>query len=291
MTVVNESTRDRMVAEMELRNLSAATIENYVRCCDRFVEHYMRQPDQLGETEVRCYLLHLLKVRQLSPSALKMHVAGLRYLFGVTLRRPEVVKHVPWPKVPRSLPEILSGTEVEELLGAVASFVHRTILTSAYGAGLRLGEACRLGCSDIDSKRMVLRVRQGKGKKDRYVMLSERLLLLLREYWLTAKPPGDALFPGAGGEGTFASPDTVRGALRRAVKACGLTKRIVPHTLRHSFATHLLESGTDLRTIQVVLGHSSIRTTARYTQVSTQHLARAKSPLDLLGTEEGKALG
>jgi len=290
MSNVNESTRDRMVAEMELRNLSAGTIENYVRCCDRFVEHYMRQPEELGETEVRCYLLHLLKVRELSPSALKMHVAGLRYLYGVTLRRPEVVENVPWPKVPRALPEILSGTEVEELLQAVASFVHRTILTAAYGAGLRLGEACRLSCADVDSKRMVLRVRQGKGKKDRYVMLSERLLLLLREYWLTARPPGEKLFPSVNGAGAV-SPDTVRGSLRRAVEACGLKKRVVAHTLRHSFATHLLESGTDLRTIQVVLGHSSIRTTSRYTHVSKQHVARAQSPLDLIGTEAGKALG
>ena len=291
MTLVNESTRDRMVAQMELRNLSAATIEHYVRCCDRFVEHYMRQPEQLGETEVRCYLLYLLRVRQLTPSALKLHVAGLRYLYSVVLGRPEVVEHVPWPKVPRSLPEILSGTEVEELLAAVTSFVHRTILTSAYGAGLRLGEACRLAYPDIDSKRMVLRVRQGKGKKDRYVMLSERLLLLLRQYWLTAKPPGKDFFPGTGGEGTFVSPDTVRGALHRAVEACGLTKRVVPHSLRHSFATHLLETGTDLRTIQVVLGHSSIRTTARYTHVSKGHVARVESPLDKLGTEEGKVLG
>ena len=291
MKVVQESTRDQMIADMELRQLSAGTIENYVRCCDRFVEHYMRQPNELGETEVRCYLLHLLKVRKLSPSALKMHVAALRYLYRTTLRRPEVVEHVPWPKIPKSLPEVLSGTEVAELLGAIVSLKHRAILTAAYGAGLRVSEACRLTTADIDSKRMVLRVRCGKGKKDRYVMLSERLLLLLREYWLAARPSGDALFPGAGGEGTFISADTVRGGLQRAVKACGLSKRATPHTLRHSFATHLLESGTDLRTIQTVLGHASIRTTSRYVHVSKQHVARAKSPLDLLGTEEGKALG
>ena len=291
MKVVNESIRDRMIADMELRQLAEGTVAQYMRCYDKFVEHYMRQPDELGETEVRCYLLHLLKVKRLLPSTLKTHVASLRHLYQTTLRRPEVVEHVPWPKIPKSLPEILSGTEVEDLLGAIASFKHRTILTAAYGAGLRISEACHLACSDLDSKRMVLRVHQGKGKKDRYVMLSERLLLLLREYWVAARPPGDALFPGAGGEGTFIRAGTVRSALHRAVKACGLSKRVVPHTLRHSFATHLLESGTDLRTIQVVLGHSSIRTTSRYLQVSKQHVARTKSPLDLLGTEEGEVLG
>ncbi|MBL4845985.1 MAG: site-specific integrase [Planctomycetes bacterium] len=280
-----------MIADMELRQLSAGTIAGYVRCYERFVEHYMRQPTELGETEVRCYLLHLLKVRGLSPSSLKMHVAALRYLYQTTLRRPEVVEHVPWPKIPKSLPEILSGTEVEELLGAIVSLKHRAILTTAYGAGLRVSEICRLGCSDLDSKRMVLRVRRGKGRKDRYVMLSERLLLLLREYWLAARPPGDTLFPGAGGEGTFIASNTIRNALKRAAKACGLSKRATPHTLRHSFATHLLESGTDLRTIQLVLGHASIRTTSRYVHVSKRHVARTKSPLDLLGTEEGKSLG
>ena len=291
MKTTNESIRDRMVADLELAGYSPSTMQAYLRCSDRFAEHYMRSPGELGETEVRCFLLHQLKVRGVKPASLKMYVGALRFLYSRTLGRPEVVESVPWPKVPKSLPVVLSGSEVEQVLQAITSLIHRTILTAAYGAGLRISEACRLASSDIDSKRMVIHVREGKRKKDRYVMLSERLLLLLREYWKAARPPGDSLFPGSGGEGTFVSPDTIRGALRRAVKACGLSKRVTPHTLRHSFATHLLESGADLRTIQVVLGHASIRTTTRYTHVSKQHVARTKSPLDLIGTEEGEALG
>lgn len=285
-----ESTRARMVADLELANYSAGTVERYLRCTDSFVAHYMRPPAELGETEVRCFLQHLQKVRRTGPSGLKMYVAALRFLYARTLRHPEVVETVPWPLVPKSLPVVLSGTEVEQVLEAIESFRHRTILSAAYGAGLRISEACRLTCGDIDSKRMVLRVRQGKGRKDRYVMLSERLLLLLREYWKAAQPGRERLFPGEDPNG-FVSADAVRSALHRAVETCGLTKRVTPHVLRHSFATHLLESGADIRTVQVVLGHASIRTTARYMHVSTRHVAATKSPLDLIGTPAGEVLG
>jgi len=284
-----ESARGRMVADLELGNYSANTSKEYLRCADAFVQHYMREPADLGETEVRCYLRHLLAVRKVRPQTLKMHVAALRFLYVRTLQRPEVVATVPWPRVPKSLPVVLSGREVEAVLQAIESSRYRTILSAAYGGGLRITEACHLSCPDIDSKRMVLRIR-GKGNKDRYVMLSQRLLVLLREYWKAAQPGRDRLFPGDDGDG-FVSSGAVRQALHRAVEACGLTKRVTPHVLRHSFATHLLEAGTDLRTIQTVLGHTSIRTTARYTHVSTQHLAQAKSPLDLLGTAAGEVLG
>jgi site-specific recombinase XerD len=219
-----------------------------------------------------------------------MFVAALRFLYIHTLQRPQVVETVPYPHVPKSLPIVLSGSEVEAVLGAIESFRHRTILSAAYGAGLRVSEACRLSCADVDNKRMVLRVHQGKGKKDRYVMLSERLLLLLRDYWTAAQPGRERLFPGDDADG-FVSPAAVRSALHRAVETCGLTKRVTPHILRHSFATHLLESGADLRLIQTVLGHASIRTTARYTHVSTRHVAATKSPLDLIGTPAGEVLG
>lgn len=288
--MLTESTRARMVADLELANYSTGTIAQYLRCTDTFVSHYMRVPAELGETEVRCFLLHVQKVRGTGPAGLKMFVAALRFLYERTLQRPEVVETVPWPRVPKSLPIVLSGSEVEQVLQAIESFRHRTILSAAYGGGLRIREACRLTCNDIDSKRGVLRVHQGKGKRDRYVMLSERLLLLLREYWKAAQPGRERLFPGDDADG-FVGPNTVRTALHRAVEACGLTKRVTPHVLRHSFATHLLESGADLRTVQVVLGHSSIRTTARYTHVSAKHLARAKSPLDLIGTAAGEVLG
>jgi site-specific recombinase XerD len=288
---MTESTRARMVAELELTNYSPSTINHYVRCADTFVTHYMRPPTELGETEVRCFLLHLQKVRDLGPAGLKMFVAALKFLYERTLARPEVVAAIRYPRVAKSLPDVLSGTEVEALLGAIESLKHRTILSVAYGAGLRIGEACRLRCADIDSERMALHVRGGKGKKDRYVMLGERLLLLLREYWRAAQPGRDHLFPG-NSDGGVVSRDAPRQALHKAVKACGITKRVTPHVLRHSFATHLLESGTDLRTIQVVLGHSSLRTTARYTHISKRHVEGTGSPIDLLGTEQGKeALG
>ncbi len=285
-----DSTRGRMVADLELGNYASRTIEQYVRCADTFVQHYMRVPTELGETEVRCFLLHQLKVRKTGPSGLKMFVAALRFLYIQTLQQPQVVETVPYPHIPKSLPIVLSGSEVEAVLGAIESFRHRTILSAAYGAGLRVSEACRLSCADVDSKRMVLRVHRGKGKKDRYVMLSERLLLLLREYWTAAKPGRERLFPGNDADG-FVSPGAVRSALHRAVETCGLTKRVTPHILRHSFATHLLEAGADLRLIQTVLGHASIRTTARYTHVSTRHVAASKSPLDLIGTPAGEVLG
>ncbi|MCO5166413.1 MAG: site-specific integrase [Planctomycetes bacterium] len=279
-----------MVSDLELANYSARTIKEYTRCADTFVAHYMRVPAELGETEVRCFLLHLHKIRGVGPESLKMFVAALKFLYARTLQRPEVVETIPWPRVPKSLPVVLSGTEVEQLLAAIESLRHRAILSTAYGGGLRISEACRLTCADLDSKRMVLRVREGKGKKDRYIMLSERLLLLLREYWKAAKPGRERLFPGDGADG-FVSYGAVRHALRRAVEACGLTKRVTPHVLRHSFATHLLESGADLRTVQAVLGHASIRTTVRYTHVSTRHIAASKSPLDLIGTAAGGVLG
>ncbi len=181
--MLSESTRARMVSDLELANYAAGTIEQYLRCADTFVAHYMRVPAELGELEVRCFLLHLQKVRKTGPAGLKMFVAALRFLYTRTLQRPEVVDTIPWPRVPKSLPVVLSGTEVEQVLQAIDSLRYRTVLSAAYGGGLRISEACRLTCADIDSKRMVLRVHQGKGKKDRYVMLSERLLLLLREYW------------------------------------------------------------------------------------------------------------
>lgn len=288
---MTESTRARMVADLELTNYSPGTINQYVRCADTFVAHYMRPPTDLGETEVRCFLLHLQKVRDVGPSGLKMFVAALKFLYERTLVRPEVVAEIRYPRVPKSLPDVLSGSEVEALLAAIESTKHRTILSVAYGAGLRIGEACRLRCGDIDNERMVIHVRGGKGRKDRFVMLAERLLLLLREYWLVARPGRDFLFPGNAPGGVIGH-DAPRQALHRAVKACGITKRVTPHVLRHSFATHLLESGTDLRTIQVVLGHSSLRTTARYTHISKRHVAATPSPIDLLGTDEGKqALG
>lgn len=279
----------KMERDLKLKNLSAGTREQYLRCCCGFVRYHMKSPREMGETALKEYLAHL-QMRGAGPETLKMNVAGLKFLYEVTLDRPKVAERLPWPKVPQKKPDILSGTETEKLLKAVVSPVPAVVVATAYGAGLRTSEVCRLRAEDIDSERMLVHVRLGKGGKDRYVMLSARLLVMLREYWRQVRPAGGWLFPGRK-RGTHLTPSAVQVALKKAVKAAKLKKRITPHTLRHSFATHLHEVGNDIRFIQVVLGHSSIRTTARYTQVSQRHVARMKSPLDLLGTKEGAVLG
>jgi len=284
-------TRDAMLADLELRRYRPSTKKEYLRCAGNFVLHYMRPAEELGEVEVRAFLLHLVRVRKASAFVHKMHVAAIRFLYTITLRRPEVVHWLPWPKVPRSLPVVLSGSEVLALLEAVESPKYRAIVMCAYGSGLRVSEACALTPADIDSKRMLIHVRDGKRSRDRYVMLGERLLEALRTWWRVERPARESyLFSGAEA-GSHASPKTVQFVVRKAAIAAGLEKRTTPHVLRHSFATHLLESGTDIRVIQVLLGHGSIRTTARYTHVSAAHVGRTKSPLDLLGTEAGKPLG
>ena len=284
-------TRDAMLADMELRRYEPSTIKEYLRCARHFVGHYMRPAEELGETEVRGFFLHLVRVRKVSPFVQKMYVAAVRFLFAITLRRPEVVHWLPWPKTPRSLPVILSGTEVLALLEAVESPKYRAVLMCVYGSGLRVSEACALTPADVDSKRMVIHVRVAKRNRERYVMLGERLLAALRVWWRVEKPAREAyLFPGATA-GTHVSPDTIRAVVKKAAVAAGVEKRAYPHLLRHSFATHLLETGTDVRVIQRLLGHGSIRTTERYTHVSTAHVGRTKSPLDMLGTEAAKPLG
>ena len=273
--------RDRMDADLRLRGRSPVTRYHYLRCVRSFVAHVGRSPAALGEDEVRAFLLHLIHERKAKPATLRMYVAALKFLYATTLRRPEVVARVPWPNVPEHLPDILAPAEIVRLLETVRSMKHRAILMVAYGAGLRISEVCSLQVGDIDSQRMVIHVRDGKGGKDRYVMLSERLLAVLRQYWRLAKPRGPFLFPGKRGA-PHVQPTTVQRMLQKVVAACGLSKRVTPHVLRHCFATHLLEAGTDVRTIQQLLGHSSIRTTARYVQVSTRQIGQTRSPLDKL---------
>jgi site-specific recombinase XerD len=243
----------------------------------------------MGLFEVRMYLVHRADAGA-SPSVLKMEVAALRFLYGVTLGRPEEVAEVCWPKVPQRLPVVLAGSEVERLLEAVRSPVLQIVLRTAYAAGLRVGEACRLTVGDIDSQRMLIRVREAKGGRERHVMLSEKLLGKLRAYWREVRPCGPYLFPDRTGE-SHICPRTVQRAARQAAVEAGIRKRVTPHVLRHSFATHLLEAGGDIRAIQVLLGHRSIETTTRYVHVSRAHVGRLKSPLDLLGTKAGEVLG
>jgi site-specific recombinase XerD len=267
-----------MLEDLRLKNYALATIDQYLRCADSLLAALPVPPSKAREQHIRKYLLAM---NDKSPAARKMHVAAIRFLFAVTLRRPKVVATLPYPKVAYRLPDILDATEVHRLLEAVEPPRHRAVLMAAYGAGMRISEACSLLTTDIDSQRGVIHIRQGKGDRDRLVMLSPTLLMALREYWKLYRPPPPVLFPGEK-PGTFVSHDAVRYALRTARSKAGITKRISPHGLRHAFATHLLENGADIRTIQVLLGHSSIRSTARYTQVSTAHIKKTPSPLDRL---------
>lgn len=276
--------RDRMDGDLRLRGLSAVTRAEYLRCARQFAAHYRVSPEQLGAEEVRRYLLHLVEHLGFSPSNMKIHIAAIKFLYAVTLDRPEVVARVRFPKVPVKLLDIPSPSEVAAVLSELRSPVYRTLLFCAYGAGLRVAEACRLCVGDIDAKRMVLIVRNGKGGRDRYAMLSAVLLDALRQYYRTVRPPQPFLFQGQ----TAGKPVPVEGvqtALRMALQRSGVAKRVTPHTLRHAFATHSLEAGTDLRVIQTLLGHANIRTTVRYVHVSTATIAKTTSPLDAIAAQ------
>lgn len=269
--------RQRMVDDMRLRNLSARTIEAYVAAVAKFAKHFGRSPDQLGPDDVRAYQLHLLE-QQVSWSRFNVAVCGLRFFFRVTLGRPEMIAQIPYGKRPKTVPVVLSREETARVLGAVRQPLDRLMLRVAYAAGLRLGEVIGLKVADIDSGRMVINVRQGKGQKDRVAPLSSVLLEELRVYWRHYRPR-DWLFPGSKGGPRDGS--SLQRAMQAACRLCGLTKRATPHTLRHSFATHLLESGTDLATLQALLGHRQMSTTLGYVHVAGK-AQRTASPLDSL---------
>ncbi len=272
--------RRRMIEDMTLRNFTPKTVQAYVRCVARFARYFQTSPDLLGPEHLRTYLLHLLQERRVSMSYYNLTRCALRFFYQVTLGQDRALESLGPVKQPRTLPVVLSSDEVARFLTAVTNLKHRAILMTAYAAGLRVSEVTRLRVADIDSQRMVICVRQGKGQKDRYVMLSPRLLEILRTYWRTVRP-GDYLFPGAQPHQPI-STAAVRKVCHRARQDAGLSKHVTTHTLRHSFATHLLEAGTDLRTIQVLLGHRSFSTTARYVHVATASLPSTRSPLDRL---------
>lgn len=276
--------RDRMQQDLQLAQYRPSTQKTYLTCARRFVAHYMRPPTQLGREEIRQFLLTLTD----RPAVQKSHWAAIRFLYTKTLGRPEEVVDIPWPKIRQKLPDIFSAQEVAALLDAIAAPMHRVVIMATYGAGLRISEACALCVDDIDSSRGLIHVRDGKRGRDRYVVLSPRLLLCLREYWRLAQPQGPYIFVGRQ-PGQHVDPSTIRKALGRAARKVGLHKRVTPHQMRHAFATHLLEGGTDIRVIQVLLGHGSIRSTARYTHVSARHVASVESPLDRLPAAKKKA--
>jgi integrase/recombinase XerD len=270
--------RRRMIDDMTLRNLSPATQRSYLHAVTKFSRYFGRSPDRLGLEDVRAFQVYLVS-QGISWPSLNQTVCALRFFYGVTLNRDEIPERIAYARMPRKLPAILSPDEVVRFLEAVPSLKSRAALTTAYAAGLRVSEVVGLKVGDIDSDRMLIQVRHGKGAKDRTVMLSAQLLDILRTYWR----PTDWLFPGRE-EGPI-NVTVLHAACRSAAKAAGLTKKVSVHTLRHSFATHLLESGVDIRIIQVLLGHNSLSTTARYTQVATTTIAAAQSPLDRLTIE------
>jgi len=272
--------RQQMTEALELRGVSPKTLKLYVDCVARFARHYGQSPEQLGRDEIRNYLLYLIHERKVAWGTYKQALAALRFLYRWVLQQGDVVEDIRAPRPERRLPVVLSFEEVHRFFAAIPSFKHRTLLMFAYAAGLRVSEAAQVRVADIDSQRMVIRVVQGKRKKDRYTILSPLLLEMLRHYWWAARPK-NYLFPGRGRSGVVRS-STVQRACIEAQRVAGLTKEVTPHTLRHSFATHLLEAGTDLRVIQVLLGHASPRTTALYTHVSTKLISQTKSPLELL---------
>lgn len=272
---------DQMEGDLILKAYSPHTKRAYLRCVQQFVRHYMRSPEEMGETEVRNFLLYLVRDRQASPATQDMYVNALKFLYTITLKRPEAVKGISHPKRPKTLPVILSPEEVLRVFAAIRAVKYKAIIATAYAAGLRISEVCALQVSDIDSQRMRIHVRSGKGKKDRYVMLGESLLALLRQYYQAVRPQGGYLFPGQKPQ-QHISTTAVSLVLRKVIRETGLSKKVTMHTLRHCFATHLLEAGTDIRILQVLLGHSSIRTTLRYTHITDRLIQKLVSPLDMI---------
>ncbi len=282
--------RDRMVQDLKLTGYSPVTARVYLHWITAFTRHFTRSPTEMGEEEIRSYLLHLLDERKLSHSSYRQAYASLKFLYTTTLKRPFEVHWIPRRRRrPRPLPNVLAGSEVRAVIRAIEDLKYQVLIMAIYGAGLRVTEACRLRVDDIDSLRMLIHVRHGKGGKDRYVMLSKRLLQTLRQYWKKHRP-GELFFPG-GTELGHLSPESVRKVLRQASAKAGLEKHVTPHLLRHSFATHLLETGTDLAVIQALLGHRYLESTAGYTRISSRVLRRVQSPLDVLGTAAGQLLG
>jgi integrase/recombinase XerD len=276
--------RQRMMEDMEIRNLSPNTQLSYLQQVASFAKYCQRSPEELGPEEIRAYQVYVTNERKLTPGSLCIIASALRFVYKVTLKRAWVDAAIPLPKKPFKLPVILSREEVARFFESIASRKHRTILMTAYAAGLRVSEVTRLKITDIDSQRMMIRVDQGKARKDRYVMLSPQLLEILRAYWKVTHAtvwlfPGDIL-------GRPITKDAVEQACQKARRLSGIKKPITPHSLRHAFATHLLEAGTDVRKIQLLMGHRSLATTARYLKVATSTVCATTSPFDLLPQPE-----
>ena len=273
--------RLRMTEDMQVRNLSANTQDSYLLQVSQFARYFGKSPEVLGPEDIRSYQVYLTNEKKLAPGSIVVAVSALRFVYQVTLKKDWHFDDViPAPKKPQTLPVVLSPEEALTFLDTVRMFKHRVILTTCYAGGLRISEAVSLRPTDIDSRRMVIRVDQGKGQKDRYVMLSVRLLQILRDWWQVKKPK-QWLFPGIV-PGSHITTGAVEAACKQAHQLCGIPKPITPHSLRHAFAVHLLERGNDIRTIQLLLGHRSLSTTQRYLRIATVKVCATASPLDLL---------
>jgi integrase/recombinase XerD len=273
-----------MLEELQRRNFSPTTIRSYLYAVERFARHFKCRPDRLNHTHLRSYQAHLLRTGQLQPKTVRLHVSALRFFFVKTLRRRYLLDDTPYPKAPQRLPSILSVEEMGRLIEAADGLYHRTMLMVLYSTGMRSAELLQLHVADIDSRRMLIHIRHGKGGRDRYVQLSPTLLETLRVYYRWMRPK-TWLFPGTVHNWRADKPITKRvlwNAVVLAAERADLRKRVSPHVIRHSYATHLLERGADLRTIQLLLGHVNIRHTALYLHLSQKHLQAVANPLDAL---------
>jgi len=276
--------REQMQADLQLRGITPRTQKDYLREVNNLAKYFNKSPEDLGESEIKEYLVHLLKDRKLSGGTYKYYVSGIKFLYRTTLKREGVVDTIRYPKTKRKLPVVLDLSEVEALFSVTGNIKHKAILMITYSSGLRISEAARLKITDIDSKRMMLWVQQGKGGKDRYTILSQTALECLRQYWRQYHPK-EWLFEGQK-EGTHIGISSIRQIFLGAKKRAGITKPASPHTLRHSFATHLIEAGTSLHHVQLLLGHRSPTTTTVYLHVSRINLAQVTSPLDKAQPEQ-----
>jgi len=273
--------RDRMLEDLRVRNYSLETQKAYVDRVLKFVAHYdNRPPSRLGPKEIRGYQVYLVEKKKCSWTMLNQTVCALRFFYGTTLGQDWTIRHIPYAKGEKKLPVVLSHGETERLLRAADNMRDLTMILLGYSAGLRVSEIANLEVRDIDSERMTIHVRRGKGRKDRIMPLSPLVLVIARQHWLETRPE-KFLFPGASKAGPV-SASTIQTVIRKTAKGAGIKKHVTPHTLRHTFATHHLEGGTDLRTLQLLLGHSSLTSTFIYLHVSRDKISAAKTPLDLL---------
>jgi site-specific recombinase XerD len=269
-----------MTDDLRIRNYAAATQKAYIDHVAKFAQYFGKSPEDLGPEHVREYQINLLERQGVSYSEFNRAVCALRFIYKITLGREWMIERIPFPRTAKKLPVVLGHGEVHRLFGVISNLKHRAMLMTAYASGPRLSELTHLRVEDIDSGRGVIRIHQGKGRKDRYTLLPPSLLQVLRTYW-RAYRPAEWLFPGRDPNRPICR-DTVEEVCRKAREAASIRKRVTPHVLRHSFATHLLEAGTDLRTIQILLGHRSLSTTAIYLHVSSKTIRSTTSPLDLL---------